>query len=76
MNPVTNDNKMASEASLATGGEANVATIKDMIAVGPRVMSLEVPSTVYTKQPIKEEYSPYWKVCVVCVVGCECGVSV
>ena len=35
-------------------------TIKDIIAVGPSVTSLEVPSNVYRNTPIKLEYNPYW----------------
>ena len=31
------------------------ATSKDIIAVGPNVMSLDVPNIVYTKQPMKAE---------------------
>jgi hypothetical protein len=34
-------------------------TIRDMIAVGPKVISLLVPKIQYTKQPIKAEYRPY-----------------
>lgn len=36
-----------------------VAVIKDMIAVGPRVISLDVPKKTYTKQPMNAEYNPY-----------------
>ena len=38
-----------------TGDVAKAAVIRDMIAVGPRVMSLEVPSSAYTKGPINAE---------------------
>ncbi|MPC31035.1 hypothetical protein E2C01_024310 [Portunus trituberculatus] len=31
----------------------------DMMAVGPMVMSLQLPRNMYTKQPMKAEYSPY-----------------
>jgi len=30
-----------------------------MMAVGPIFISLQVPRKIYTKQPIKDEYSPY-----------------
>jgi hypothetical protein len=30
-------------------------------AVGPIVISLQLPNTTYTKQPTKAEYKPYWK---------------
>ena len=34
--------------------------MRAMMAVGPMVMSLELPSKMYTKHPMKAEYSPYW----------------
>ena len=34
---------------------------KDIIAVGPRVMSLDVPRNVYTNTPINAAYRPYCK---------------
>ena len=37
------------------------AVIKDIMAVGPTVMSLELPKMQYMKQPMKAEYNPYWK---------------
>jgi hypothetical protein len=33
--------------------------MSDMIAVGPIVMSLQLPKNVYIKHPIKPEYNPY-----------------
>ena len=41
--PHINVRTMASVASPAIGDVANVAVIKDMMAVGPRVMSFAVP---------------------------------
>ncbi len=35
------------------------AVMRDMMAVGPTVMSFELPNTQYTKQPMKLEYRPY-----------------
>jgi len=35
------------------------AVSSDIIAVGPRVTSLDVPKMVYTKQPMNAEYRPY-----------------
>ena len=36
-----------------------VAVISDMMAVGPSVTSFDVPSSTYTKHPMKALYSPY-----------------
>lgn len=35
-------------------------TMSDMMAVGPRVMSLDVPRKMYTKLPMNAEYKPYY----------------
>ena len=37
----------------------NSAVIRDMMAVGPSVMSFDVPRKQYTKHPMKAEYRPY-----------------
>ena len=46
---------MASSGTSGTGDAANVAVIKDMMAVGPNVTSFDVPKNVYTKHPMKAE---------------------
>ena len=50
---------MARVGSLLTGEVANIPVMRDMMAVGPSVMSLDVPNTMYTKQPMNAEYRPY-----------------
>ena len=35
------------------------AVSSDIMAVGPRVISLDVPNMVYTKHPMNAEYRPY-----------------
>ena len=58
--PQANDKKTAYVGSPIPLGEvANAAVIKDIMAVGPSVISLEVPKIVYIKQPMKAEYNPY-----------------
>ena len=59
MTPQKNVRSRAYVGSPFTGDVAKAAVIRDMIAVGPRVMSLEVPSSAYTKGPINAEYRPY-----------------
>lgn len=50
---------MAYVASSSIGEVAKVAVMRDMMAVGPSVMSLAVPRKQYTKHPMKAEYKPY-----------------
>lgn len=52
---------MAYVASSSIGEVAKVAVMRDMMAVGPSVMSLAVPRKQYTKHPMKAEYKPYWR---------------
>jgi hypothetical protein len=52
-------NTIAYVASSFTGEVAKAAVNRDMMAVGPSVMSFDVPRNVYTKQPINAEYNPY-----------------
>lgn len=63
ISPVINVRSMAYVASSCTGdfSEANSAMRSDMMAVGPRVMSLAVPRKQYINTPINAEYSPYYK---------------
>lgn len=57
MSPDINVSTIAYVASSCTGdrSEANSATRRDMIAVGPSVMSLDVPKKQYKKPPTKAE---------------------
>ncbi len=56
MRPEKNAKKMAYETSVVPSEPtACDDTISDMIAVGPRVMSLAVPSSMYTSKPMNEE---------------------
>lgn len=59
MIPQKRHKMMANVGSSAIGVAANAAVIRDMSAVGPRVISLEVPRKMYRKQPMKAEYNPY-----------------
>ena len=63
MRPVMKVSMIAYVASSCTGdfSEANSAMSRDMMAVGPRVMSLAVPRKQYMKTPINAEYKPYYK---------------
>lgn len=59
--PQNRVNTMAMVGSFSTVDAANVFVSRDMMAVGPSVMSLAVPINMYTKQPINAEYRPYCK---------------
>lgn len=59
MNPEMRVRTMAYVASSLTGDKANVDVMSDMMAVGPSVMSFDVPKKQYTKHPMKAEYKPY-----------------
>lgn len=61
--PVVKANKMANSGGVwsAPCPFAYSAVIRDMMAVGPTVMSLELPKMQYTKPPMKAEYRPYWR---------------
>lgn len=59
--PVMRQRTMAYVASSSIGEVAKVAVMRDMMAVGPSVMSLAVPRKQYTKHPMKAEYKPYCK---------------
>lgn len=58
-NPHARVRMMAYVGSPCIGDVPKAAVIRDMMAVGPNVMSLDVPRKQYTKHPINAEYSPY-----------------
>lgn len=55
MKPDKNVSKMTKTGPLL----AYCDVIRAIMAVGPMVMSFDVPRNMYTKHPIKAEYSPY-----------------
>ena len=63
--PVVKANNVASSGGVVAPDPCPVAAysavIKDIMAVGPTVMSLELPKMQYTKPPMKAEYRPYYK---------------
>ena len=61
--PVVKANKIANSGGVCSApcAFAYSAVIRDMMAVGPTVMSLELPKMQYTKPPMKAEYRPYWE---------------
>ena len=60
MSPLMKVRRTAKTGPACAPFAACSAVMRDMMAVGPTVMSLELPNSVYTKHPMNAEYRPYW----------------